>query len=100
MSANTQSEAVAVATPPEEPTVLMWSHSQNCLHIEPLSWMLDSNRRAYVADRQMDYVPLFVGPEDQCDAAAETMRQTLVQREALREKARDTVDAMRQKAAS
>jgi len=88
MNATTKTEVAAIAAPPAEPTVLLWSRSQNVLHIEPLSRMLDKNRRAYVADRRMDYVPMFIGSDDDCHAAAASMRQTLIKRQDQREAAK------------
>ena len=57
--------------------VLLWSQSQNALHIEPVKDMLTSNRRAYSEDRRMDYVPLLFGPRDDCDSLASSIRGTM-----------------------
>jgi hypothetical protein len=62
------------------PWVLLWSHSQNAFHIESFAEMLSSNRRAYSDDRQMDYVPLFAGKKDDCHAASQAARHTMVAR--------------------
>ena len=53
-----------------ESHALLWSHSQHALHVEPLAEMLRSNLRAFIANRSMDYVPLFIGSDDACRAAA------------------------------
>ncbi|MBT2322542.1 hypothetical protein J7E62_09310 [Variovorax paradoxus] len=45
----------------QEPWVLLWSQSQNALHIEPISKMFASNLAAFNENRRMDYVPLFIG---------------------------------------
>lgn len=60
--------------------VLLWSQSQCAMHIEPVSSMLTHNRRAYVEDRRMDYVPIAFGTRDLCSALAEKVRQTLNKR--------------------
>lgn len=64
--------------------VLLWSQSQNALHIESFGAMLSKNRSAYADDRRMDYVPLFAGPKDDCDKVSNSVRNTLVHRETLR----------------
>lgn len=60
--------------------VLLWSQSQCAMHIEPVSSMLTHNRRAYVEDRRMDYVPIAFGTRDLCSALAVKVRQTLNKR--------------------
>jgi hypothetical protein len=64
--------------------VLLWSHSQNCTHVEPLARMLDANRLAYANNSPMDYVPLFVGRQEDAFAMSSSLRQTLHKREAER----------------
>lgn len=64
--------------------VMLWSQSQCALHIEPIERMLSSNRRAYADDRRMDFVPLFVGSEDDCDALANAIRNTMHTRQDAR----------------
>ncbi len=60
--------------------VLLWSQSQCAMHIEPVSSMLTHNRRAYVEDRRMDYVPIAFGTREECDAAASRLRPVLNER--------------------
>ena len=57
--------------------VLLWSQSQRALHVEPLAEMLRSNLRAFIANRSMDYVPLFIGSDDACRAAAYRVRANM-----------------------
>lgn len=66
---------------PPEQWVLLWSHSQNCTHIEPLSRMLDTNCRAYAHNRPMDYVAIYVGDKDVAHAMSSSMRQTIIRRD-------------------
>lgn len=61
--------------------VLLWSHKQNALHIEPLEVTLTLNRRAYTENKPGDYRMLFVGYREDVDAAARTCRSTLKGRE-------------------
>lgn len=65
----------------EPPWVLLWSQSQCALHIEPVSAMLRSNRRAYREDRRMDYVPIFIGPDEACRTVADAVRETMTKRQ-------------------
>lgn len=65
---------------PAEQWVLLWSQSANAFHVEPLSDMLDSNRRAYLENRRMDYVPLIVDARDIVDKTADACRSTLHRR--------------------
>lgn len=39
--------------------VVEWSEKQGCFHINDLKGMIQSNYRAYLAARKMDYIPLF-----------------------------------------
>lgn len=77
--------------------VLLWSASQCAFHIESVADMLDANRSAFAEDRRMDYVPLAVGTEDHCHAAADALRPTLRDRQQGREQARAVIDAARSK---
>jgi len=60
---------------------LLWSHSQNAFHVERVADMLASNREAYVANRPSDYVPLFIGAQDDCRKAADSSLCVLNSRE-------------------
>ena len=64
--------------------VLVWSHSQNATHVEPLSRMLASNRRAYADNTPMDYVPLYIGDQESAHTMSRSLRQTLRERESER----------------
>lgn len=57
--------------------VLLWSRSQNALHIEPVQRMLSSNRDAYRDDRACDYIAIAMGSREDMDAAADACRGTL-----------------------
>lgn len=65
---------------PRELWVLLWSQSQNALHVEQVDDMLHSNRQAYADNRRMDYVPLVFGSRAVIDDAARACRPTLVTR--------------------
>lgn len=53
---------------------LLWSRSQNALHIESLSDMQRANLDAFADNRRMDYVPLQIGSRDAVDMAAAAIR--------------------------
>ncbi|MDD0814270.1 hypothetical protein PSQ39_06470 [Curvibacter sp. HBC28] len=61
--------------------VLLWSQSQCALHIEPVSEMLSSNRRAYAENRTMDYVPIFFGTDEKCHEIGRALRGTMSDRQ-------------------
>lgn len=61
--------------------VLLWSHKQNALHIEPLERTLELNQRAYTDNKPGDYRLLFVGYREDVDAAARSCRHMLKGRE-------------------
>lgn len=63
--------------------VLLWSRRQNCFHIEPAGELLEKNALAMVADRPInDYHPVYMGPREACERAAENSRHLLKKREA------------------
>lgn len=62
---------------PSDTWVLLWSQSQNALHVEQVGDMLRANRRAYTEDRRMDYVPLVFGSRDEIDSVARSVRPTI-----------------------
>lgn len=64
--------------------VMLWSQSQCALHIEPVEAMLRSNARAYRDDRRMDYVPLYIGTDEDCRAVADAVRRTMHARQEAR----------------
>jgi hypothetical protein len=61
--------------------VLLWSQSQNAVHVETLADMLSANRAAYRDNQARDYVPLYLGTRPHVDAAASFCQATLSQRE-------------------
>lgn len=76
--------------PATTPThALLWSQSQCALHIEPIADMLSENRQAYATDRRMDYVPIYLGTEDECREGAAAVRSTMRQRQEARTESAD-----------
>lgn len=60
---------------------LLWSHSQNSIHVEPMEDMLSLNRKRYRDDVFVnDYLPIHVGTQAEVEAAADAIRNTLAQR--------------------
>jgi len=64
--------------------VLLWSCSQNALHVEPVERMLELNRQACACNRAGDYRPLAMGTRAEAEAAAEKLRPHLIRREFAR----------------
>ena len=65
--------------------VLLWSQSQNCLHIEPVSSWLSKNRAAYAADKKLaDYHPIVIGDKELCHQTADSVRNTIKYRDSER----------------
>jgi hypothetical protein len=64
--------------------VLSWSKRQNALHVESLEVMLSSNRQAYRDERACDYLPIHIGTQDECLAAADAIRPTMAARDLTR----------------
>lgn len=60
--------------------VLLWSQSQNALHVETSNEMYKKNCDAFAQNRRMDYVPIFFGDEDECREAAHAFRHILMNR--------------------
>jgi hypothetical protein len=71
--------------------VLLWSQSQNCFHIERAIDMLAADADAFKENRRMDYVPLVIGKENECDAMANKLRPILRKREAAHVAGREFV---------
>lgn len=61
--------------------VLLWSQRQNALHIETLDTMYTNNRNAYRDNRAGDYRLLLIGTREEVDATAESLRNTIANRE-------------------
>lgn len=65
-----------------ESWALLWSQSQNALHIEPVGDLLSKNRVAYTNDADLtDYQPIYIGDKETCRQTAELIRPTLVARQ-------------------
>lgn len=72
-----------MTTKPTEAThVLLWSHNQSALHVEPVEAMLKCNRRAYVENACSDWVAIHLGTEDECRTASTLAMNTLNLRQA------------------
>ena len=68
-----------------ESWALLWSQSQNALHIEPVSDLLSKNRVAYTNNADLpDYLPIYIGDKETCRQTAELIRPTLVARQGRR----------------
>lgn len=62
--------------------VLLWSKKQNCFHIEPAQDLFSKNFAAMCRDKQInDYHPVFMGPRESCEKAANHHRPMLSDRE-------------------
>lgn len=62
--------------------VLLWSKSQNCLHIETVANWLSKNRKAYGDDAKLtDYHPIVIADRETCHQTADAVRPTLKTRE-------------------
>lgn len=62
--------------------VLLWSKRQNCFHIEPAQELFRKNTAAMHSDKTLnDYHPVFMGPREACEAAANHHRPMLASRE-------------------
>lgn len=64
-----------------EQWVLLWSQSQNAVHVERLEDCLSSNRLAYQDNRRSDCIPIFIGERGHVAAAAGHCCNTLLGRE-------------------
>lgn len=71
--------------------VLLWSQSQNALHVEPVEDMLSSNRQAYSEDRRTDYVPVCIDHEEVVHQVADAIRHTMRARERIKAEKRELV---------
>lgn len=57
---------------------LLWSKSQNCLHIEPVDNWLSKNRQAYQDEAKLcDYHPIVIADKETCHQTADSIRPTL-----------------------
>lgn len=61
---------------------LLWKHGCGHPHIEPVDKMLSAYRMNYQDNRQPNgWVPLYIGSKEECEQAANSIRNTLIQRE-------------------
>lgn len=65
---------------PRELYALLWSRSQDALHIEPLAETISTGQRFLAEDRGNDFIPIAVGSRAQCDRRAQGARELLMQR--------------------
>lgn len=72
--------------------VALWSSSQQCFHVETCSEMVEKNRRAFVRNVAVDYVPLFFGKRDDCSAFIDGIKNRKAERAAF---AKQQVEAFR-----
>lgn len=63
-----------------EQYVLLWSRSQNTLHVETLAQHCSSNRQAYAENRPGDYRLLLVGTHAEVYATAASIMPTMAAR--------------------
>ena len=63
-----------------EQWALLWSRSQNALHVETLAQHCSGNRQAYAENRPGDYRLLLVGTRSEVDTTAASIRQTMATR--------------------
>lgn len=64
-----------------EQHVLLWSQSQNALHIETLAKHASLNRAAYADNTPGDYRLLLVGTRADVEATAASIRPTMALRD-------------------
>lgn len=63
--------------------VLEWHHRSNNIHIQPLTSTVGVNLSKFHLDVEPGaWVPICVGTRDEVDAAADSVRPTLITREA------------------
>lgn len=61
--------------------VVEWSKKHNALHKHELSLALEKNFSAFIGDVQMDYIQMFQGSKEECEALIGRIREKLVQRD-------------------
>lgn len=70
-----------------ESWALLWSQSQNALHIEPVGDLLSKNRVAYTNNADLtDYQPIYIGDKETCRQTADAVRSTIKARDVERTK--------------
>jgi hypothetical protein len=73
---------------------LLWSQSQNALHIETVAELLKTDADAFKENRRMDYVPMYFGTDDDCHVFARELRPILRDREENRSATERVVDVI------
>jgi len=58
--------------------VLEWSKSQKCFHIDSFAKCLKINLEAAMLNYNCDYIPIFMGTEDECDRVADQLGPKLI----------------------
>jgi len=66
-----------------EQYVLLWSQSQNALHIETLAKHASLNRAAYADNTPGDYRLLVAGTREEVEATAANIRPTMALRDIM-----------------
>jgi len=62
---------------------LLWSKSQDALHIEPIERTMGINAEHFARNRQAnDYMPIAIGTQEQIDAVADVCRKAMLERKA------------------
>lgn len=65
--------------------ILEWSHEANTFHVQELKRSIDGWRRHFLENSAPnDWVPIFVGTEQEVDAEADRMDQIIVARAQIR----------------
>ncbi len=65
--------------------ILEWSHEANTFHVQELKRSIDGWRRHFLANSAPnDWVPIFVGTEQEADAEAERLDQIMLARAQIR----------------
>ena len=62
--------------------VALWSSSQQCFHIETCSEMVEKNLQAFAKNMAVDYVPLFFGRREDCQAFVDAVKSRKAERAA------------------
>jgi hypothetical protein len=62
--------------------VALFSHSQQCFHIEPVEVMLKNNIRSMAVRLPIDYIPVGFGTRDECGSVVDMLKKKLQERAA------------------
>lgn len=69
----------------DEHYALLWSKSQDAIHVEPLYESLHKGRAAFVGNRKTDYIMLYVGSRHEIDEAAPRLRAAMKNRPCIQD---------------